>query len=597
MNNFYIKQLIITGKGKKTSSIVLKQGLNIIYGPSNTGKTYIVKCINYLFGSDKNPIDPATGYDTIQLIVNTLNGAINMARKMDTKKITVHSDNPSIESGEYDSKLDKNRYDKSISSLWLKLIGINNQVYIMKSELFKKQTLSWRTFIHMFFLDEHKIISEDSILLPQLPTGNTAAISCLLYLILGNDYGDMAAKEDSKTKEAKKNAVVAYINKELSRLTDRNNELVEQFSNIEIVDFDNEIAKIIEEISAIEQEISLAIERNQMILQQLSDNNKQLTECNVLLNRYEELRTQYLADVKRLNFIVDGEANNKSTNLKNCPFCDGTINDTSKNTSNYIEASKAEYKKIRLQLKDLLKAIHELEKEKSQLESESLALHGEESRIDQVVSLQLQPKAHVLEDKLTKYKQSIEIKKEMRIIKDYCISKTLDLNEVETEEDSNLKFKVKEYFDRTILDEIDKRLHELLAECHYTKLRTARFNKSEMDIVVNGQDKRTFGKGYCAFFNVIVSTVFARYLKEKGEFSPSLLIFDSPILSLKEADSAVSNSMKDSLFANLSKNNGNLQIIIVENEIPEIDYGNSNIINFTKDTEKGRYGLLYDLIQ
>ena len=34
------------------------------------------------------------------------------------------------------------------------------------------------------------------------------------------------------------------------------------------------------------------------------------------------------------------------------------------------------------------------------------------------------------------------------------------------------------------------------------------------------------------------------------------------------------------------------QIIIIENEIPNIDYGNANLIQFTKDENIGRYGLI-----
>jgi hypothetical protein len=278
MTDFYISKLIITGKGKNTSSITFSEGLNIICGLSDTGKTYVVKCIDFLFGAENNPIDSAIGYDMITLNVNTSSGPIIMSRKLDTKKISIQSSSPSIESGEYDAKLSKSRYDRSISSVWLRLIGINERVQIIMSETFKKQTLSWRTFLHTFFLDEHRIITEDSIFLSKSFGGNTALISCLLYLITGNNYGEMTEKEDNKTKDVRKKAVVSYINKELSQLADRNNELIEQFSNIGDVDYESEIEKVIEEISEIEREISLAIQNNQSILQQLSDTNQQLTE-------------------------------------------------------------------------------------------------------------------------------------------------------------------------------------------------------------------------------------------------------------------------------------------------------------------------------
>ena len=69
--SFYIEKIIVTGSGKMDSIIELSNGVNIIYGPSNTGKTYIVKCIDYMFGSKREPIDISTGYQYIKIIVRT----------------------------------------------------------------------------------------------------------------------------------------------------------------------------------------------------------------------------------------------------------------------------------------------------------------------------------------------------------------------------------------------------------------------------------------------------------------------------------------------------------------------------------------------
>ena len=65
----------------------------------------------------------------------------------------------------------------------------------------------------------------------------------------------------------------------------------------------------------------------------------------MLLNRYDELTTQYDADLKRLNFIVDGEANLNASFSTHCPFCDGEV--VVKKNQNYIDAAKSDYKKIK----------------------------------------------------------------------------------------------------------------------------------------------------------------------------------------------------------------------------------------------------------
>ena len=51
--SFWIEKISALGDKKKPSTIRLKEGTNIIFGPSNTGKTCIAKCIEYMFGETK----------------------------------------------------------------------------------------------------------------------------------------------------------------------------------------------------------------------------------------------------------------------------------------------------------------------------------------------------------------------------------------------------------------------------------------------------------------------------------------------------------------------------------------------------------------
>src|SRR5699024_10302069 len=99
---------------------------------------------------------------------------------------------------------------------------------------------------------------------------------------------------------------------------------------------------------------------------------------------------------------------------------------------------------------------------------------------------------------------------------------------------------------------------------------------------------------YRAFFNTILSLSLLEYIKEHGKYSPGFLAIDSPILSLKEKDDDVTpDTMKNALFEYFNNHQQLDQIIIIENEIPNVDYSRANIIEFSKDKNKGRYGFLY----
>ena len=592
--SFYIEKIIVTGSGKTDSIIELSNGVNIIYGPSNTGKTYIAKCIDYMFGSEREPIDISTGYQYIKIIVRTQCGTITMSRKIGENKIEVSSNDKNVPSGKYATKASRTNYDKTINSVWLSLIGINDLHLIISNKNYKKQILSWRTFSHMFMLTETKIISEYSAILSGRDTSNTAVIASLIFLLSGQDFAKAETKDTKEIKEAKKNAVKAYINKELFRLSERKQELMAQLKENPNIDIAVEIEKIIAEISTNEKRINNSIEENQKILAQLYEKNENLSECNVLLNRYDELTTQYDADLKRLNFIVDGEANLDSSFSTHCPFCDGEV--VVKKNQNYIDAAKSDYKKIKLQARDLENASKELRSEKLSLEQEIATLIAKKKSIEELIEKELKPQVSILKEKLSAYKDAVECQIEIDILKKLSDQKTADMIENDTDEESELKFKVKEHLDYSFINELSNGIKSFLENCNYDNLLSVIFDKADMDIVINGKKKSSNGKGYNAYFNSVVAIVLSRYMESKAKYSPNFLVLDSPILSLKEKKTKKpSETMRNTLFENIVDNQKGIQTIVIENEIPEINYKDANIIHFTKEKNNGRYGFLLDV--
>ena len=63
-------------------------------------------------------------------------------------------------------------------------------------------------------------------------------------------------------------------------------------------------------------------------------------------------------------------------------------------------------------------------------------------------------------------------------------------------------------------------------------------------------------------------------------------------MALTERESNNSNGMKAALFEYLVKNNNYGQVIIAENEIPNINYKNTKLIEFSGLKDKGRCGFL-----
>lgn len=597
MDRFYISKLLVTGDGKAPSVIDFIDGLNIVCGPSDTGKSYIVECIDYIFGGSTLPIDEREGYDCVKMFVETGSGSVSVERAFHSNKLKVFSSDPRIETGEYGAR---NGRLNANTDLWLKLIGINERHSIIWRNTFEKKALTWRYFLHMFLIKEERVIQRPSILLPSQNTVTTGALSSLFYLITGEDFADADPREEKKIRVAKKAAVAEYIRDRLFNFSERKGELAD-IAAPNADELHSQVDNIIDEISRTEAHIANASRRNKHMLRQIFALNEQLTECNTLHNRYVALRTQYSSDIKRLTFIVEGEHNQKDyATITKCPFCEGEIH-VNDNTS-YIEASHAELHKIQLQIQDLNISEGELLSERQEIEGQIRSLNSEREVVENLLNNDLKPKAETLKRTLAEYRKAMEIYDEFSFISNLEISMKSELFEAENEdEESEFEFNIKSRFDRSILDNFDKHIESALRASKYEGLGSARLGHSKFDILVNEKDKSTFGKGYRAFLNTALALALQKFLTEHGKYSPGLLIVDSPILSLTEpgeelaSEDEASDSMKAALFQFMKDSQDIGQLIIIENSIPEMDYGDkTKVIRFTKDEAQGRYGFLTD---
>lgn len=597
LSRMIIKKLIITGVGKKNAEIEFTEGTNIIYGPSNTGKTCILNCIDYLFGSKINPIPREHGYDTIAAQIESSDGFLSISRKLDEKTFLVISQHTKIKSGKYYRT--NPHYEKTISYVWLTLIGISDKHMIINNERFERQTLTLRTFIHMFVLNEERIITKNSVFFSGYATSATAEISAFLFLLTGDNYSEFDEREGKKVQEIRQAAIISYIYKEISQYSSERLELMkqlqEQFSDGSDIDIELKINQIMTEMSDTEQNITDALNSNRELLHSIQEINIKISECELLLNRYLNLMSQYNVDLERLNFIVDSAINIPEESTSICPICDHEIESNVSPT--IIEAAKSEYNSIKSQVEELKSTIAFVQKEKEKYDFRALELKQKQNHTDVILKTKLKPKMETLKEQLDAYKNYSRYKNEIDFLKDIAQKKQTEVLVVATEEESDQsKYKPREKITSSQIKDISDTIYNFFNKCKFDGLTTAGLDTGSMDVVVNGKLKSEYGKGYRAFLNTIYSLSMLLHLSSYGTYSPGFAMYDSPILSLKERDDQpASSSMKKSLFRMFDGGFDGIQSIIIENELPEIEYKNAHLIHFTKDLENGRYGLLYDV--
>ena len=602
MADFHIKKLVVEGVNKKDAVAEFDRELTIISGPSNTGKTTILRCIDYIFGSDNLPFASTTGYDTIMLFVGTENGSIQFTRKLESNNIDVVSSDDRIESGTYKAR-SATKTMESISKVWLALIGIEDDHDIIANENFRPQHLTWRTILPIILIKERQIERESSILMPEGGAksiqGRTAFLSSLLFLIYGNDFSDFDERESKKERAIRKAAVEKYINKELSGVADRKQCILDMIGAFDGLDVQKEIDNAVQALSDIEEKISAAMSNSQSLLNNMLAKKERLTECQMLISRYAALKTQYSADIKRLSFIVDGETVMKHVSHDStCPFCNGKI--PTQNTKSYIEAARSELSRIVAQYNDLVGAEDDIKQQIQELQTEIVLLTEQKSSAEELIAKDLQPQARALSETIDAYRVYIQLNYELDVIHRLADGWYSDLRDMQNEDVSEIKYKPMDKFDDRFWEGMDAALIEILTECKYTPLISARFSKSSFDLEINGQAKAlTQGKGYCSILNTIVIMAFRKFMLKNAVYNPGLCIVDTPLHGIDEGTrNETSESIQTALFQYFINSREMGQLIIVENErtLPNLDYDKSGIkqIVFTGVVGEEQCGFLHD---
>lgn len=587
---FYIRALLVNIPGRDSASIEFSQGLNLITGPSNTGKSWIPDCINYVLGAEETRIEVPDKTELV-LVIGNDSGDVTLRRFIGDNKINLSTSRNDIDSGDYSCAKGAK---KSIAPILLFLLGIEEDCMIIKNSRFDRQRLTLRTFLYLCIAEQTPIQTMESILLPEQKTQRTAALSALLYLMTGNNFSEEDPKEAKQVKEARRQAVIEFIRHQMAELHTQKVELTERKKQLpeETAAIQAKIQDLTGLVTATEEQIKSALDKSQSLLKEIYTINKQLTECSLLRNRYAELNSQYASDVKRLTFIVEGQINDSQNEPPEiCPFC-GAPTKKHEHPA-YIHAAQIELNKIISQQKDLSAADSDVAQEDRELREKLFKLKEARQKIDDSISEELRPKVESLKRSLEHYRAAIEVDSETALLDRYQndMVRSLEQYQVPIAKET-VSFDPKAHLAGDIQHDLDVMLDNIFRECRFDGYSNAYFDLKKCDVVVNGSHKKSYGQGFRTFMNTLLLLTIHNYLSsDKSAYNPGFLIIDSPIMSLKEVDEAASGNMKTSLFKYLLSHQEGYQKIIIENTPPDLDYSKINLIHFT-GTSEGRYGFI-----
>nr|DAZ62492.1 MAG TPA: ATPase [Caudoviricetes sp.] len=607
MNRFCIDKLIVSGGGHQATIIDFRPGLNFILGPSNTGKSLVMDCLDYVFGfSPKKDrpskiVDNNYGYERIALHLVTANGTVVLERKIGDTKIAVSGTDPSVDHGSY---CVGHNAKKNINALYLHLLGIDEPHSVRSAkEGSKTQSLTWRSMLHLFFIRQSDVARESSALLAPGSVGYTASAAVLLFLLTGKDANDLTADEDPKISEAKKKALIEYIQKKVNEYARRRETLEETLSACGIADPRSSVVLVRKEIEELQAQVDASARESQQLVSQIFELNGKLSESRTVAHHFDVLRQQYQSDIRRIGFIVDGASAVQPIRRRiKCPIC-GEETERVQDAS-FIGASAAELEKIKGHLAELSEAQKSVERQQESIIAAIRSLEDKKNALDALISEQLQPQLAVFEEKLEQQLSLIRLTSELEMVRQSETQYRSELFSKETAETSKpSEHNIFEDYDYDIIHGFEGKLREILQASKIGGAASARLNMENFDIEIGGFKKSvSMGGGFCGILNTITTLAMSGYLIDLDRNAPGFYAVDSSLTQLSEAEhKEQSDTIKQNFIEYLISHAHERQVIIVEQTkrmpfIPDESEENGiHVIRFSRNRNEGRYGFLNEV--
>ena len=378
--NIQLVHLTFIGPRVEPATIDFGPGLNLIYGPSNTGKSSIFDAIDFMLGRSRKlkEIPEHDPYEYILLGLSISGGeSFTLVRNITgTDLKVIDGIHYSLEVDAKITPLKLSQPTKKIDSLPNYLLGRIELAgkALRKNSKNEAERLTLRSFRPLFIVNETEIQKESSPYVSTQFTKQTAERSMLRLILTGVDDSSLVPEEKEKqslSREARLSLLSELIEEQeeaIAEVADSDpvrKEIETQQSRLqELLNSENESLRATE---AVYRETISG--RNQLRLQ-LDRSETRLAEIQEMVARFELLSEQYLIDLARLENLVEAGTLFVAFPSGTCPLC-GAAPDQQHETSacdgdaeSVVSAANHEIDKInvlRADLGDLLNSLKEEE--------------------------------------------------------------------------------------------------------------------------------------------------------------------------------------------------------------------------------------------
>lgn len=599
-NGIRLVQLKLTGPGVADATMDFTDGLNVICGPSDTGKTFAFQCINYMLGGSSVPkaIPEAQGYDTAWLTIG--------ARSGDSRRVLQRSlkggDFLCTDEGQVTVPLKADHDAKAIDNISQVLLSMSDlSGRIIRKSAKETRSLTFRDVSRLILVDEEAVIRERSpIHTGQFikKTGETAVFRLLLE---GTDDSSvitaLADKRLATHKKATSEVISALVEKTHARIRalnapDDRTTLIDQIAETE--DEQRTASAALESASIAMTGLEETRRDHWRIVRELQSRMDVKEQISVRLGLLER---QYESDIARLESMSEAHGRLAQMPDNSCVVCGaapehqdiaGALDES------ILLACRAESSRTSQLLADLRSTIAANLRQLLALRTEFAEAQSSYDAVNADLGQKLKPQAA---QALREFHRLGAVRDSLR--EALALYDQLDqLAEMKTWKPAELRVKSNQngdQLDSAAVEEFSMLVHRLLSEWHFPNLDRVTFNEKDMDLVISGRARGSHGKGVRALTHAAFTLALMAYCDDKHLPHPGLVVIDSPLVVYKEPDTdehGFAPNVKDAFYRAVADGFYESQVVVMENQDPPSDIGNrANVIDFT-GTREGRRGFI-----
>ncbi|WP_412527429.1 hypothetical protein [Burkholderia lata] len=617
MTGIRLRYLTFTGPNIEPAELLFDDGLNIIYGASNTGKSFASKAILFMLGVSKGlpETEEIAAYDAAWLCLTlpderdiTLYRATRGgAFKLYEGHVSAAEANGGVVLRE---RHDSARTD-SVSHLLLNAMGFASK-RIVRDANGKKDTLS------IYLLSPYAVVSEEDIIAEKSPvfasgTPSERTFEQNLFKLLITGIDDSAAVTVPKYSE-RKAAKVAKI-----ELVD---ELIEQINGElgENPPGETETKSQLDRLDESANGLSVRLRDAQSELDSLiaerrdaTDRRRELqersAELELTLQRFAKLQAVYRSDLERLQSIEEGGYVLVALAGMDCPVC-GAAPSAQKHNHAADEisiahmAAAAEARKIEREQQELDQTIMSLQEQAAELKRTIAQISVDAERLDKHIQ-ERRPQEASLRGSYEAYSaKRIQIIKVLDLYerRAMLVARRAAIDAEPTKRDGAAPPVGP---DSSTAYRFGETLKGVLTAWHFPNADKVKFDEKLNDITVAGKRRAANGKGVRAILHAAFNVAVIVYCVENKLPHPGFLVLDTPLLTYREPltsrhgdlseDEAVlkATNLAEHFYKHLAGLKGEVQFIVIENSDPPSSIRDlARIETFTGREGNGRFGLL-----